>query len=344
MGVGAETTEQVIAALLFLLYAVNDQWAFRCQRVARGILLLAIDDAAAHQHLFTEMLPGRYVASVWLGRLVLLSTVVLAWRAFGWLGPAAILAYAFVFGAWVDGFSPWPRHSRIVALIQARLKRGKAGLEGRLILPTVERIDHELARGADFEAVTTGVWVSRATAPRTQGARPARESKPRGPHGESTAARIERIASDVHQCLADFITIHDDIFATSLLRSLRRIIPIVGVYRPIPYRQYASKAIVLREEIASSASECADVEHCTVSYEQQAIRVLARYCEAFGLALDGLHAICDGLACQVERQAGPSFSEYNASVAKYEDYRTSSMVLGAELNSALARFRDVSGD
>jgi hypothetical protein len=57
--------DPAIAVLLFIAYAVNSQRAFRCQRVARGILLVARDTAAAHRNLFGSLVPTSHVASIW---------------------------------------------------------------------------------------------------------------------------------------------------------------------------------------------------------------------------------------------------------------------------------------
>ena len=91
-----------------------------------------------------------------------IAIAVFAWRAWGWLGPAGIIAYAFVLGAWTDEVSPWPSYRRVLKLIRTRLQSGAAGIEGLLLLPVVEHIDSELKKGTHFEAATTDVWISRS--------------------------------------------------------------------------------------------------------------------------------------------------------------------------------------
>jgi hypothetical protein len=80
--------------------------------------------------------PIRYVASVWVGRLVMIAAALFAWRAWGWLGTAGIIVYAFALGSWVDAVSRWPSHRGLLAVIRAGLKAGAAGIEGLLLLPT----------------------------------------------------------------------------------------------------------------------------------------------------------------------------------------------------------------
>lgn len=148
-------------AALIVLYAFNSQWGFRFQRVGRGILLRAHDTAAGKSQVFAKIMPGSYVASVWLGRVLWLSGLLLGWRAWGWYILPMLLAYSFFIGAWVDGVSPWPSYSRLLAAITRRIDEGRAGVEGLVLLPTIKQIEADMAGGAHFEAASTDVWLKR---------------------------------------------------------------------------------------------------------------------------------------------------------------------------------------
>jgi hypothetical protein len=155
-------TATTIAATLIGLYVINDQWAFRCQRVGRGILLLDRDSAAAYPGLAASIMPGRYIASVWIGRLLFGGAVVAAWRAWGWFGVVPLLAYVLLLGTLLDVVSPWPSYRWLLRLFEERIHTGAAGAEAMSLLPTIDHLRRELEAGGSFEAVTTGAWLSRA--------------------------------------------------------------------------------------------------------------------------------------------------------------------------------------
>ncbi len=158
----------VVAVALFLPFVLLDQWAFRCQRVGRGILLLTSDGAAA-LHLLSRLMPMQFVVAVWLARLLWVSSAVFAWRAWGWPSLVGILLYRFVLGSFVDRISPWPSYSRLLHLIRERIVSGEAGFESIPLLLYISRVERQLAEGADFEKVTVGVWRARVKDPGSTG-------------------------------------------------------------------------------------------------------------------------------------------------------------------------------
>lgn len=156
-------SDSAIAVLMFALFAVVEQWCFRCQRVGRGILLRAKDGAAAYSGIFSHMMPTRFVVAVWLGRILWISAAVFAWRAWRWPGLIAVFLYPFVVVAWVDIISPWPSHSHLLSLIHRRISSGAVGVEGAFLLIYVSRIEKEMRQGISFEKATLGAWLSRAS-------------------------------------------------------------------------------------------------------------------------------------------------------------------------------------
>ena len=60
--------------------------------------------------------------------------------------------------------------------------------------------------------------------------------------------------------LAEYVRIHDDIFARSFWRSIRRIIPIPGIFEAIPYATHANSLAVLRNELRLLRGEAAALE------------------------------------------------------------------------------------
>jgi hypothetical protein len=131
-------TDPAVAVILFLIHGINFQWAFRCQRVGRGILLLALDGVATHRELFASIMPSGYSSSIWLGRLIWVGAAVFAWRAWAWFGVFLVIIYPFALAALVDNISPWPSYSKLLGLIRDRILTGAAGTEGMVLLPTIQ--------------------------------------------------------------------------------------------------------------------------------------------------------------------------------------------------------------
>ncbi len=155
-------TDPQIFGLLFVLYLLNFQWAFRCQRVGRGILLLAKDSLAQHRALFSSIMPGRYVASIWLGRILFIAAAIFAWRSLGWLGLVGLILSRLAVAALVDRVSPWPSYRRLLRLVRTRVIGRAEHPEALSLLPAISHVEAELDRGVHFEAATAGAWVERA--------------------------------------------------------------------------------------------------------------------------------------------------------------------------------------
>lgn len=154
---------QTTAISLLIIYAVLSQWAFRCQRVARGILLLAKDSASDHPELFSSIMPTKFVTVMWLKRGVWLAAVIFIWKSWRWYGVVPLAFYSIAVGVWIDEISPWPSYDRLLRLVKSRISSGAAGLQATMLLPTIHRVEDEMSSGVPFEDATTGVWLGRAT-------------------------------------------------------------------------------------------------------------------------------------------------------------------------------------
>jgi hypothetical protein len=149
--------------VLFVPYALLHQWTFRCQRVSRGILLLAKDTAAGVPELHTRTMPDRMAALMAVKWLLWIGCGVFVWRAWHWWGIIVYLVYGFFLFSYLDIISPWPSYSGLLGLHEARLRSGKAGFDSYVSLhPWIQHIKQEMANGVAFETTTTGAWLGRA--------------------------------------------------------------------------------------------------------------------------------------------------------------------------------------
>ena len=151
----------ILAVGLLVVYAALTQWAFRCQRVGRGILLLTHDSAAAHADLLSSILPRRFVTAVWAKRAVWISCACFAWVSWRWWGLGALLAGEILIIAVLEPMCPWPSHAEMLQLIKRHITSGRPGVEAVLLLPTLEALEEHVASGGDFEKATCGVWLRR---------------------------------------------------------------------------------------------------------------------------------------------------------------------------------------
>jgi hypothetical protein len=154
--------DEQLAVVLFAIYALNWQWTFRVQRVARGLLLTALDSSARHPELLGQLMTPVWTTAVWVGRFLWIGAIVFAWRAWGLWGVIIPVLYGLLVGTWIDMFSPWPSYKRLLADLRRRIEVGRAGLNALELLPTLDRVQAEVDAGARFESFTTGALVARA--------------------------------------------------------------------------------------------------------------------------------------------------------------------------------------
>lgn len=315
-----------IAVLLFITYVVNSQWAFRCQRVARGILLVARDSAAAHSNLFGGLVPMSYVASVWIGRLLWIGAAFFAWRAWHWWGLVPVVVSGFTLGTFIDTLSPWPSYRKLLNVIERRITSGAAGLEALTLLPTVRQIDQQLAEGLHFEKVTVGVWLSRAV--------PTRITPAATPAPSAEARRSLDLANTAQRILDTYIAIHDNILGVPWHRAIRRVIPIPGIFDRIPYSEHrdslaalAAELLVVRGEAETLASSRA-----LSTTETTFCRVLHEYSDALLDSIVRLQEICHSMASKADGHPGPAWSEYQRKLTEYGDACRRYVRVGERLN------------
>lgn len=334
-------TDAAIAAILFVIYAVNDQWAFRCQRVGRGILLLARDSAAAHPDLFASIMPSRYVASVWLGRLIGVGAAVFAWRAWPWYGVLPVIVYAFVLGAWVDVISPWPSYRKLLGLIRDRVHTGAGGVEAMLLLPAIQHIQQQLEAGVHFEKATTGVWLSRAADIAADVARShardvavKNDEAPGQDMDDCTLAR--GLAVIVNDALSRYIETHNDIFKVST----KRLVPIPGVFEAIDFKAHVE---TLTDVVDTLTRAGVTIASALEGSTDPKVRLFLGHLQEYGAALleavRQFRQISDKLYRKSQDPATYKWSTYQKDLDTYEDAIKHYTELGAELNAAYERIR-----
>jgi hypothetical protein len=142
------------------------------------------------------------------------------------------------------------------------------------------------------------------------------------------------LAEDVNRTLTKYIRVHDDIFGASVWTSLRRAIPIPGIFQAIPYPQHAATLAQARAAL--------DEARQNLSYRGRRIppgtlpsqfaAELGEYSEALNDSVSRLHEICTRFANQAAGGAGPTWTQYQGKLQEYDRSRRHYVVLGERLN------------
>ena len=303
----------------------------RCQRVARGVLLVARDSAAAHRNLFASLVPTSYVASIWIGRVLWIGSAFFAWHTWRWYGLVALVAYGFTLGTLVDTISPWPSYHKLLNLIKRRITSGVAGREAITLLPTIHQLEQQLAAGVHFEKATTGVWLTRAAPVVRTPATPETRA--------NDADTLSGLAQTAYRVLNAYIEVHDNILGVSWHRAIRRVIPIPGIFDRISYPEHRETLANLLVELRGvrKKAQASSVTRSLSAAEARLCRSLQEYCDALLDSLVRLQQICQSMAEKAEGHPGPPWAQYQRRLAEYEDsckrYVRAGDILNADLRA-----------
>ena len=147
-----------------------------------------------------------------------------------------------------------------------------------------------------------------------------------------------RIAVEVNGVLSRYIAIHDDIFTFSL----RRVIPIPGIFRPIKFDEHRHRLSALQDDLRRCDAAASAVIQQTPS-PHRFLLAIPEYIDSLATAIDRLRAICDHLQAKTEGDESYTIAAHEAATAAYQESVTRYRDVGARLNSELADFQATSG-
>lgn len=149
---------------------------------------------------------------------------------------------------------------------------------------------------------------------------------------------LAHTANDVHR---EYVAVHNAIFEGSLWTSIRRMLPIPGIFVAIPYASHAQTLSQLRHKLrqVETGVDSAVAATADGSSELRFLQELIGYCRALNDTIAQLHAICAGLAEKADATGGPTMGEYKQSIDTYGRSREAYMAVGARLNSAFRSLR-----
>lgn len=131
-------------------------------------------------------------------------------------------------------------------------------------------------------------------------------------------------ALDVHEVLTRYIKIHNDIFKSSI----RRIIPIPGIFQAIDYRKHHHNLVELTNELETIISK-------TIGNDEFP-RALREFTQALFETISTLREICEKLynKSQGESNAYPK-KQYDSDLKEYYSCERKHQILGERLNQFL---------
>lgn len=131
-------------------------------------------------------------------------------------------------------------------------------------------------------------------------------------------------AVEVHEVLTRYIQIHNDLFKPSI----RRIIPIPGIFQSIDYGKHYDSLTALTNDLESIISG--------VAVNDDFAGALREYAQALFQTISSLREICRKL---YEKSQGDMNSylkgQYESDLAEYHSYERTYQILGEHLNQYL---------
>lgn len=153
--------------------------------------------------------------------------------------------------------------------------------------------------------------------------------------------QIIELAQAVHRVLDQYIEVHNDIFGTSIFRTLRQMLPIPGFFESIPFAQHAETLGRLRAELAHLRGVGRQMTE-SMSAESPKTRflvMLGQYCDALFDTVSRLEQICLRLAAKAKGEPSLTWEEYQRSLKEYERSVEGYRRLGGELNLAFCSLK-----
>jgi len=132
----------------------------------------------------------------------------------------------------------------------------------------------------------------------------------------------KQLSIAVNKILGGYIVVHNDIFGFSL----RKMIPIPGIFKPINYKSCYNKLNFLEDKISNFINELP--EH-TEYFE-----LLKEYSKALRDTILWLKNICERFTNKIEGKGGYPMNEYHKDMSTYNHSVNTYRTLGLRLNNA----------
>jgi hypothetical protein len=149
-----------------------------------------------------------------------------------------------------------------------------------------------------------------------------------------------KLALDLGAILKAYVQVHDDIYKFSL----RRVLPIPGVFQPIRYCEHEKSLSSLSATIVIVRSRIYDAGHSPAANSAALLQVMGEYTDVLLAAITKLRDICARFCASTKGQGSYSMPEFNAATRDYNSLVERYRAIGLQLNELYARHHRDPGD
>jgi hypothetical protein len=141
---------------------------------------------------------------------------------------------------------------------------------------------------------------------------------------------IIRVAAEVDQILTNYLKIHDNIFKASI----RKIIPIPGIFKKIDYKDHNRFLNDLLTKLNKANLGLENIKILVLEKPEELtfINIFIEYVTALSNSMGKLRDICNKFQEKIDGERDYSMSEYNRDVSIYEESSEIYFNVGKQLN------------
>jgi len=146
---------------------------------------------------------------------------------------------------------------------------------------------------------------------------------------------IESLTLKINEILGRYVSIHDDIFKFSI----RKLIPIPGIFKSINYHSHKTNLETLLTELSelNSFLEENNTHPNLVASDKEFLSVLHEYSIALLDTINRLYLIAEALCRKSEGSQDYSYDQYNSELAAYNLSVEQYTSLGERLNALFSQ-------
>lgn len=141
---------------------------------------------------------------------------------------------------------------------------------------------------------------------------------------------ITRVAAEVDQILTNYLKIHDDIFKASI----RKIIPIPGIFKKIDYKDHNRLLNDLLTKLNKAHLDLKNIKNLLLEKLEELtfINIFIEYVIALSNSMCKLRDICKKFQEKIDGERTYSMGEYDRDVNIYKESTENYFSVGKQLN------------
>jgi len=143
------------------------------------------------------------------------------------------------------------------------------------------------------------------------------------------------VAKKVNDLIREYVSIEDELFKPSF----RKVLPIPGIFRPVPYSVHRERLEEMLSELESAKKDIRSLKPDSDSQEGEFLITLRAYINAFKVGLSELFRICGRLQNRSEGK-GYSREEYKQDAIELRKMEMEYFAIGKKLNTLFSELME----